>query len=391
MITNPTEKALLARGIDSATAKQLREEGWTLSKLKLKSNEKLQELGLTPKNILVLRADRRPAIPLENLSRVLFRNRWLCCICRDPKLPIIVHHISPWSETHDHSPENLAVLCPIHHGEAHNSRGLELTLTPERIRKAKLEWEKRVYKKDSIAIQQATQLQSANWWYFNHLRLFELAQANEIKPNQLLSFPVVYNLGLCDNTGNIIASAGPEDFIYSGSNGKYLYGYMRELLSALLEKAIVRNISDNLDRSIVGHSMIIGDLCFVQGLHRFSDVSPAPKETQLVKGTRAANKVEISFVFDRACATSVSAWYEWLRGNQYLGSLIQVNRYERQGEKLRVLGTVLAIRSGLEGLKTRMYENKLLIAGFGHRSYEEDDEVAWDEFEEDEEGSDLPF
>lgn len=133
MTNNPTEKALIARGFDSETAARLRCAGQTLAKLKLSSENALSALGLNAEQIAAIYGGTRPAIPQEDLVKVLFANRWVCCVCRDPQRPIIVHHINEWSTSRDHSTPNLAVLCTIHHGEAHTNRQLEQNLTSSRI------------------------------------------------------------------------------------------------------------------------------------------------------------------------------------------------------------------------------------------------------------------
>ena len=119
MTNNPTEKALLARGFDSELAASIRQRGYTLESLKLADDESLFALGLSQAQVGLLRREPRPPIPMEDLTRVLFDNRWVCCVCRDASRPIIVHHIQEWSESRSHAPANLAVLCSVHHGEAH--------------------------------------------------------------------------------------------------------------------------------------------------------------------------------------------------------------------------------------------------------------------------------
>lgn len=152
------------------------------------------------------------------------------------------------------------------------------------------------------------------------------------------------------------------------------------MLYALLAHATVRNISDDLDRGVLKTLVLEGDLIYVQGLHVFSDVQPAPGKAQPVNGRRSANKVEIAFVFDRREATSTSSWTDWLRGSHGVGSLLQVKRLDRNGDRLRISGTVIAIRTALEGLKERAYEVGLyksgLIGGF-HSIDDDDDDDDW--------------
>ncbi len=73
MITkNPTEVALMARGMNSARAMQLRKAGWTLARLQAAPDQLLEELGVDAPLRLVLRQGDRPAIPPANLTQVLF-------------------------------------------------------------------------------------------------------------------------------------------------------------------------------------------------------------------------------------------------------------------------------------------------------------------------------
>lgn len=352
----------MARGIDSARAQELRERGWKLCQLQASNDSTLAELGLSPILIANLRAGDRPPIPADVLVNVLYANRWTCCVCRTAA-PVVVHHITPWSESPDHSPANLAVLCTHHHGEAHTQHGLEMTLTAARLKESKLRWEADVTRLDSVAIRKSTQLQGESWLYFNHLRLLESALQNGLDLREIGGFGSAVARDLVDDNGMIVKAAAAGGFMYSDSDGMVLYRYMTGVLHSLLEVATVRNISDDLDRGTLNFLIVPGDLVYVQGLHGFEDLKDAPREVQPVRGNRSANKVEVRFDFDRREATSMSAWSGWLRGRQDVGSLVQVKRLARVGDKLRITGTVLAMRNSLEELKERMYEVGLYKAG----------------------------
>src|SRR4051812_33936070 len=107
--------ALIARGVDTKTAEHLVNDGYTLAKLQEMTERGLKDSGLTQVQREALRAGSRPPIPEATTIRTLYASRWRCCVCRLEK-PAILHHIKPWHESHDHSPENLAVLCLDHHG-----------------------------------------------------------------------------------------------------------------------------------------------------------------------------------------------------------------------------------------------------------------------------------
>lgn len=364
----------MARGVDSALAKRLREEKWTLAKLQMQPPEALRDLGLSEAVVLVILGKGRPPIPPDVLIKTLYDNRWLCCVCRDPERPIIVHHINSWAKSRDHSPANLAVLCSIHHGEAHSTHALELTLTADRLRAAKATWEHEVSRLDPLAIFKATQPMSCQWWYFNHLRVFELAEHVGVEITQLKGFQASLRNGACDDEGYLCSSEG---LLYVGqARSLSLYKYMSNMLKASMEHACVRNISDELDRGTLNILVTPGDLVFVQGLYYFTDM-PDGSGADMVRGRRSVNKVEITFVFDRNEGTSGSARNEWLLGTRSLGCLLRVNKLERDLKgTLHIEATVLAIRSTHEELKVRMYEIGLYQSGLiGHEDEDEDEEL----------------
>ncbi len=374
----------MARGVDSALARKLREEKWTLAKLQLQRPEKLLELGFTESVVPKILGKSRPPIPPDVLIKTLYDNRWVCCVCRDSKRPVIVHHIKSWAESHDHSPANLAVLCSIHHGEAHSTHALELTLTADRLKAMKAAWEDKVSRDDPLAIFKSTQLMSCQWWYFNHLRLFEIAEHVGVDVTQLQGYQAALRNGVCDEDGYLCTSEG---LLYVGQAASHsLYRYMSSMLRNAMDHACVRNISDDLDRSTLDILVTLGDLVFVQGSYHFTDMPPDGSGADMVRGRRRVNKVEITFVFDRNEGTSGSARTEWLLGVHTLGCLLRVNKLQRDLNGVLHLGaTVLAIRSAHEELKSRMYEIGLYQSGLiGHAVDEledfdpEDDEESED-------------
>jgi hypothetical protein len=150
-----TRNALIARGFDNATASRLDKDGHTLSSLQRSSDETLLALGLQPANIDALREGARPPIPARVLDQVLYESHWVCVICHDPSLPVVVHHIESWESSHSHDEDNLAVLCQLHHDAAHTKRELSQNLTPDRIRDAKARWLTNV-KRENAKVARAT-------------------------------------------------------------------------------------------------------------------------------------------------------------------------------------------------------------------------------------------
>ncbi len=353
---NRTEAALLTRGIDSATAASLRQQGWTLGKLKQAAGQQLEALGLSTEQVAAIHKGRRPEIPFESLTLVLVANRFTCCVCRDPAKAIVVHHIHDWSESHDHSPSNLAVLCLEHHDRAHTVSSLSRNLNKATLASMKDAWEKKVARTDVSAVLQASQLDGDAWWYFNHVRLFEVASHLGVRLARLPSFRGAWDSGLVQRDGWLRPRPENLSYMYSGMEGMILYAYVRSVMHAVLDHLTVFNASDYLDRGILASVVSPGDFVFVQGAHSFSRaVSRDDGRDQTARAVRRANHVEFRYTFDCWEATSNSAWSTWLRGRQEAASLLRVVDVSRSDRGLTVTGTVFGICMALPGLKEREY------------------------------------
>lgn len=370
----------MARGIDSATALKIQQLGWTLGRLQQAGkDEELRALGLSPSSIADLRGGARPAIPADTLTRVLFANRFTCCVCRSSDKAIIVHHIEPWATSHDHSEENLAVLCHDDHEKAHRVSSLGRNLDHEALTGFKRKWEAFCAVEDRRAILHASRLNYDAWLYFNHFRLFELARLVEVNFTAIKGYASAHAVGLIDDDGNLRARPVEESWMYSGAEGMALYEYVHGIFEAVLEQIVVRNLSDYLDRSTAPSLLAPGDFILVHGAHIFKCVDQRKQGPgQTMRGRRRANQVTVRFTFDRWEATSSSAWGDWLRGRQSVASLVQVKHVERQREDIVISGTVIAIGQNLRGLQTRNYSRR-----YNLHSYDPNQDAdMWSELEE---------
>lgn len=376
---NRTEAALLSRGVDSGAAARLRKEGWTLAKLMQQSDAQLEELYLSSEAIKSIRTSRRPGIPFEDLVQVLVANRFTCCVCHDPKKAIVVHHIREWSKSHDHSPSNLAVLCLDDHGKAHTVSSLTRNLDESKLTHFKEKWEAEICRTNTEAILEASRVNADAWWYFNHVRLLELAIHLNVPFKKLPHYATVLAHCLIQPDGGLAPRSSHLSYMYSGAEGMILYGYVREIMNAVLERLTVLNISDYLDRGVLAPVLKAGDFIFVQGAHTFKAIDRRRRgRGQTRHGVRKANHVEVSFTFDRWEATSGSAWGSWLSRRQEAASILRIVNVQKVDDTLLVEGTAIGIAFALEGLKEREY------ASFPYRSgvfvYDEaDDDSFWDD------------
>jgi len=351
-----TELALLARGIDTETADRVVKNGLTIEKLRRKTEEELRRLGVPNELVSSFELKSRTSIPFNTAGLVLFRNRYACCVCRNSNRSVILHHISPWAKSKDHNPSNLAVLCLEHHDKAHSTSSLSQNLNPKTLRLLKNKWEKECENNDSSLIIESSIIDYDCWLYFNHKRLFEIADEMKIPFKKLEGFNQARSEKLIDNYGNILPRDPQYNHMYHSANGTTLYHYTKSVMTLVLERIPIINFSDLFDRGNVSRLLCSGQFILVQGAHvfkRLSDVSGGQNE--VFQGSRSVNHVEIRYVFNRWEATSMSAWSCWLVGRRSVASLVQVKEIVQEKNHIVILATVIAISNGHRKLKQRSY------------------------------------
>lgn len=357
---NRTKNALLARGVPSNVAAALASAGHTITSLNSKSIEQLCSLGLS-KSVARDIHLRRTAVPEATLMKLLFDNKWVCCVCRSKTEPVVVHHITPWVESRSHEPSNLVVLCPNDHAKAHVKGDLSQSLTPDRLRIIKREWESQVKLDDSEVLRLAAQNVGEYWYFFNLLRLHEIAEHESINLQSLSHYSAARRAQLLDTSGRLVSEDVSSMYAYSGPHAMLRYWYARDLFLRVLDRLSVTNVSDRLDRSDLGNTVIRNDIVYVEGAHffkRLNNVSAGPG--QLVRGTRSANSIHFNFTFDRWYATSSSAHSLWLTGRRVVGCFCRVGDVSRELGKIVIACTVLAICTELPKQRTRSYVSSSL-------------------------------
>jgi hypothetical protein len=80
----------------------------------------------------------RITIPEEVAAEVMFLADRTCCICRDPRRKVEIHHIDGDPSHNDIN--NLSVICKDCHSDAHTAQAFARNLTPALIRKYNESW-----------------------------------------------------------------------------------------------------------------------------------------------------------------------------------------------------------------------------------------------------------
>src|SRR2546425_6246298 len=86
----------------------------------------------------------RPKIPRNTEAQVFFDADRRCCICRERKPSLQLHHID--SNPANNSLENLAVVCIECHAAVTGSPGMGKRYTSTEVRMYKRTWERQVKK-----------------------------------------------------------------------------------------------------------------------------------------------------------------------------------------------------------------------------------------------------
>jgi hypothetical protein len=347
-----TINALVARGFDSEMAKIIDSKGYTLNALKNMNTDDLRGLGIPEKQIKMILNESRPPIPQETVIKVLHNSRWTCCICRDRTQGIVIHHINEYSNSRSHHENNLVVLCPNHHSEAHTKRDLQLNLTSERLKESKKMWVEFVRKLDFHEVFDKTPTQlSAVWDYFNHRRLIDLSQGLGIDVSKLKNYATLLEESRINIDGTP-AWANPDldkymyDFLYTSRDPYVFYSdLMKEILSAV---NWVKLYPDSWNRSFINSVIKENSIVVCKGAVYFKDLKSSQPlgANQMREGLRRCNGIRLKFQFDAWETTSSSAHDSHLSGRNVSTLVCLIRSKSRVGKDFILNSTVLAIGNG---------------------------------------------
>ncbi|SDA97848.1 HNH endonuclease [Mesorhizobium qingshengii] len=124
----------------------------TVTKVRAASQKDLVDKGFLKDEAKALKdAVARQPIDEVVLLLLLERSNYLCNCCKGDKgQSFIVHHIDEYSTSQDNGYDNLIVLCPTCHDQAHRSSNqLTLSIKPEWLRYNKANWEVEVERRNA--------------------------------------------------------------------------------------------------------------------------------------------------------------------------------------------------------------------------------------------------
>jgi hypothetical protein len=152
----------------------------------------------------------RKALPPALRYKLFYDSQYLCAICQ--KRGSHVHHID--QDNSNDQEDNLVVLCPVHHDDAHTKRQLSQNLTAEALRDAKQKWIAKVKETRHLTATLSGQLSlvdkndftaiGVTWGYINHRRVGQLARPDRFNAEDRSYFNYCKARGLIDQRGLLI-------------------------------------------------------------------------------------------------------------------------------------------------------------------------------------------
>jgi hypothetical protein len=357
-MTSRTETALLARGLDSVTARTVASAGYTLSKLQSSNANDLLNLGLTQSQITRIHDKSRPPIPPKTLYSILYKTAFTCCVCRHKDNPIIIHHIEEWHKTRSHEETNLVVLCLNCHSKAHSVSTISLNLNSQKLRAIKDEWEGVVRKRESDALFTKTSWMPLGgvWDYFNHNRITDVVGQLGLDLNQVKGFGSLSKQGVISDSGSYIwpsniplSDRANIRYIYDGSVPVFdraLRQFYAQTIKAILEQTQWLDISTIFKKStaqLIAEYPIIA----VTGAFRYKRVNGTDYGPgQNIVATRTAKGLRVEFSIDAWETTSQSAHSVNLSGLWRSTCILLVRNISISEKNANIQCTCLAIGTG---------------------------------------------
>ena len=372
-----TAKALVARGISSDLAVDIANNGYTISQLKQLPDADLKKLGLNKNFVKRLKFEARPPIPDKILNELLFESKFCCCVCRDASRPIVVHHITPWEESHSHEKDILVVLCPLHHDEAHTKRELTLSLTPQRLRSMKESWLEKVKENDNNTILSIISANYACWDFFNLNRIFELSSNFKIDFGKISTYKYLLSNGYIDIDGLFKPidkwAKIPEYYWLDMMHGHYISRYLQEVFIDMLPYLPIKILNNMWRKNDINAFCKPGDFIIVQGAFYFKTISKKSEGVGQIKlGYRKAQGIQIEFLFDAYYCTSASARGDHLCGRRVVTAFSIIREITQELGLLKIKCSVLALGSYFNDIYNGRFFTDTLIVDIDEEDFYEE-------------------
>ncbi|CAN5361423.1 hypothetical protein BH09BAC1_BH09BAC1_09340 [soil metagenome] len=334
----------LQYGIPSELANEFAMAKVSVTTFKSTSNKNLIErYGFDEVNVKLAKNYLiREAIDEDIVQLLLQRSNFVCCLCKGVKgKSYIIHHIEEYSKSQDNGYENLAVLCPNDHDDAHK-QGLSLTkrITPGQIKKAKKDWEKQVESINVLRAAFSEQVESVE--YVNVPRILELVQFT-INDDKTKYSGGLLEKGLINKDGTInlnfhkeygLNLNNPLNF-FGGHGSIELRMHYFELLKRIANTTSFKDLDSLLNQSSIKNG-IVGEFCVhIGGLYGENVKLPITDSSPIITLYLKRKPFLVEWKIDPRYITSSTASQRLARATHAIyGRIMHVEGIELNGEKV---------------------------------------------------------
>lgn len=297
-------------------------------------------------------ASKRTSISADLTTRLLYESAFTCCVCKDPKADVEIHHM-------DHDPSNnvetnLVVICKNCHSKAHSTNSMARNLTPNRLKAIKIRWLSEVKLNASKAMLPSSNMEQAMWTFINHQRLPDVMRAKGVKFNSSRLNPLI-NKGMLNEDGLPIFHLPPKKGEFSTIYDRFewdismqIHDLYRDAVDRLIIKSNPIELGAIWGRKNIKTLVKPGDICFCLRGFNFSrgEISRG-EENRLVVGR--SKGVEIRFMANTRHMWGYSAILSNFVGSSFCATLLLVKNIFVEDKYLVVEGTPLAMGAGFLG------------------------------------------
>lgn len=305
----------------------------------------------------------RKAIPQKLKNKLMYDCAYTCCICQQRGGHI--HHID---EDHSNSTEdNLIVVCPNHHDDAHSKHDNSQNLSPTALLDAKRRWLDEVKTRRTLAATEKGQLAMAgnstfasmgiSWGYINHRRVSDLARVELLDGKDKQYFEYCVARGIIDAKGILLkpSRSAPPSTSYIGNTIYDWFEHGDDHRLHVVYRALVDQISkahqpihlkkESWTKTRIKDLVQPGKLLFVESGFYFKAVKET-EDNEHRKVSTFKRKVHIEFFVDTRDMFGTTSISVSFTGHKHASALVLLKSLEETTDRLVLHCTPLALGVG---------------------------------------------
>lgn len=295
--------------------------------------------------------------------------------------------MEPWSKTKNHDIDNLIMLCPNCHDQAHSKKDLSLNLTVSRLKNLKQEWIDIVQAKDlemfdeNKSSKQSVWGFSGAWDYFNYKRIVEMANSLNIAYKCFSEYSdLLYEDAIAkDGSFKIHVDVKEDPYIMSGGYyyhiRNYLLSFYKNMLLGILNQQGFVVLDEIWNRKAIQAIVKPPQLAILTGRYYFKSLKRNLHIGigQDKTGYHQKRGIKLEFQFDAFEAMSSTSRSTHLSGNCRSTGVVLVRDIQEVDKKTVLSATCLGLGTGFK----ETTPNTPVVA-YEQNPYHQD-EYDWDE------------